>query len=187
MIGRHIKKNIESLEQVSNDWLLFHNFFFPQRLNREMENQFGELVSRLTNSHRILVSLLEFDIEIGQKIIDILGAFPDAKAITTKTAPSISKLTEEWNSVYLLIQETIGLLEYRLMEKQESLKPWNILKSIFVSKPGKKAPSTNNVYQISKSKNKNTSYILNFILTIVVLIVLVVILIYTGILQEYLP
>jgi hypothetical protein len=181
-----LKKNrqmVLDLEQVSIDWVQFRQYFYPEQIDSQMESDFPNIKNRLSLGQRTLLSAIEGNIEIAQSMTDILGRFTNPTESSRMGQTAVKRIEDEWNSVYILIQETIGIWEYRNEESARKMNPVNLISDILFP-PKKKVKEERNIYQVRKVKKSFWNPTLKLILTGIVLAVLIGILYSMGILDE---
>ncbi len=184
-----LKKNrqyVSDLEQLSDDWVLFRHYFYPDQIDAQIESDFLEIKNRLASGYRTLLSTIDGQVEIAQSMMDILGRISTPQESSRMTQTALKRIEDEWNSVYLLIQETIGLWEYRIEETSRRMNPLNWIKDIFFPSK-KKIRDDKSIYRVSKAKKSLWNPTMKFVLTGTVLVILLGIIYMLGILDEYLP
>jgi hypothetical protein len=187
MTKSELKKTIEKLNHFSNQWVKFRNFLYPEMVNPALEGEFTQIKSDITTGHRDLLSVLEFDIEVAQTMLDSVGRITSPRSGETLTSAARKRLEEEWNSAYILIQETIGLMEYRLEEKSQFWNPVNMVQRM----GEKRTEETPNFITVSRSgigvrKMKNSA-IFQLIMALLSFGIVLAALIFTGALDQYFP
>lgn len=171
------------LEQVSRDWVEFRQYFYPEQIDSQMEADFPNIKNRLSSGQRILLSAIEGNIEIAQSMLDILGRFTNPKESARIGQTAVKRLEDEWNSVYILIQETIGIWEYKNEESARKMNPVNLILDLLFPKK-RKVKEEKNIYQVRKAKKSFWNPTLKLIVTGIVLVALIWILYNSGILDE---
>ncbi len=120
MTKSQLRESIAEMDILSKQWVNFRKYFNPENITPTMESEFNQIKSDITSRHRRLLSILGFDIEIAQTMLESLGRINSPRGGELLTPTTRKLLEDEWNSAYLLVQETIGLLEYQLEEKSIS-------------------------------------------------------------------
>lgn len=117
MTKSQLRETIAEMETLCNQWINFRKYFNPENVTPAMESEFSKIKSDVMSRHRTLLSVLEFDIEVAQTMLECLNRVNSPRDGSLLSVTTRRSLEDEWNSAYLLMQETMGLLEYRLEEK----------------------------------------------------------------------
>jgi len=166
-----LKEIIRQFEILSSDWVRFRMYFYPQMAHSSDVQEFHEIKQRLTTGTKVFLKTIEFDIEIAQSFTDILGKINRPEDALNVSTASLERIEDEWNSVYLLIQETLGLLEYRQEVKEQKLNPMYWLKSFFIKEKRFDTPDKD-IYRVKPRKNNSFFKVVQFIAMLVILAIL---------------
>lgn len=187
MTKSELVKAVQKLDYFSNQWVKFRNFLYPEMVTPDLESEFTQIKSDITTGHRDLLVVLEFDIEVAQTMLDSVGRVTTPRSGETLTSAARKRLEEEWNSAYILIQETIGLMEYRIEEKSKYWNPFS-LKQRMSTKRTEDAP---NFVTVSRSgigvRKIKQSAIFQLFMALIMFGIVLAALIFTGALDQYLP
>jgi hypothetical protein len=181
MAARNIKKSISELESILGDWVKFKNYLYPNLLTKQQEDDFRNVLSSLTGKNRIFMEIIEIDMEEAHKMVDILSKISGPREAARINPASLQNIENDWNNIYILIQESLGVMDYRLEVKRDLWKPWHW----FRKSGSKKDLKQRDVYHIKPVKNNDLIYILKLILTLMVLAGLIMFLYSFGILERY--
>ena len=181
MTKGQLRETITELETLCSQWIKFRNFFNPENVTPALESEFNQIKSDITSRHRTLLSILEFDIELAQNMLDSLGRINTPRGGELLTPTTRKNLEDDWNSAYLLIQESLGLLDYRLGEKS--------LSTLFRGSRRKstKEEKTTLSFRGMAPKRRGVSPLLKLVFVLILLGVVIWVLWQFNILQDYIP
>lgn len=115
MKAKALRLQIAALEELLADWIRFHGIFEEYSEISEMSpDDFLEFKNRIARGQDVLMNALEFEIEIGQMMMDIISRVSSPQYLSTLSEISRTRLESEWNTAFIFINETIGLLEKKL-------------------------------------------------------------------------
>jgi hypothetical protein len=187
MTKNQIKKHITELERFTEQWVKFRNFLYHDTVTSVLESEFASIRSDITTGQQTLLSVLEFDIDVAQSMMDGVGRITTPRSGDSLTSAARKRLEEEWNSGYLLIQETIGMLEYHLEEKSRLWNPLSIFRKSEIMENDhipdyvRSSRSGGGVRKIKKS------VVIQLLFAVIGLVVILWILYLLGLLGDYLP
>jgi hypothetical protein len=134
MSAKLIRNQIIEIEALLEDWMKFHGIFEDNSEVAQMSsNDFLILKNRIAERQEILLSVLEFEIEIGQMIMDIISRVSSTDYVGQLSDIARKRLESEWNTAYLFINETLGLLEKKLDHQISGARPDQMIIQVFHS------------------------------------------------------
>jgi hypothetical protein len=120
MIDPNLERRLADCRQLLELWRLFHDFFAiavkGEDITSTKEAQFLEIKSRIAMLHDSFIESLSHDQSIGQNVLAIVSRSITLKHINRMSNAEIKKIEIEWHESYLLLNETIGLLEEQRQE-----------------------------------------------------------------------
>ncbi|MCX7920255.1 MAG: hypothetical protein N3A72_11770 [bacterium] len=124
MSAKTIRKQINELELLLEDWITFHGIFDSNsELMSMSSDEFLTLKNNIARRQEILLDLLESEKEVGQMIMDIISRVATTDYVSQLSDIARKRLESEWNSAFICINETIGLLEKRLDHQMSLARP----------------------------------------------------------------
>lgn len=115
MIDPVIERQYADCCQLMSLWRKYHDYFKVAVAGREItperEHEFITIKSHIAMLHDIFMDCLEHDQNIGQNILSIVTRSITLKHIHRMSTAEIKKIELEWHESYLLLNETIGVLE----------------------------------------------------------------------------
>ncbi|MDI6784533.1 MAG: hypothetical protein QME64_10620 [bacterium] len=134
MSAKTIRNQIAELEALLDDWMRFRGIFEENsEIAMLTSDEFLELKNNIAQRQKILISVLEFEIEIGQMIMDIISRVSTTDYVAQVSDIARKRLESEWNTAFLFINETIGLLEKRLDHQVSITRPDQMFLNLFRS------------------------------------------------------
>jgi hypothetical protein len=134
MSAKTIRNQIAELEALLDDWLRFRGIFEEKSdISMLTSDDFLALEKSIAQRQEILISVLEFEIEIGQMIMDIISRVATSDYVSHLSDIARKRLESEWNTAFLFINETIGLLEKRLEHQVSVARPDQMILQLFRS------------------------------------------------------
>lgn len=110
-----LNRNLEETKELHTRWGQFHDFFNMalkgEKINPQAEMKFLELKTRIAMLHDGFLQALTHDKDVGQNVLQILGACIMLKRVPVLSNAEVQKLEFDWNECYLLMTETISTLE----------------------------------------------------------------------------
>jgi hypothetical protein len=132
MSAKTIRNQIIEIEALLEDWVKFHGIFEENsEVSQMSSDDFLTLKNRIAERQEILLSVLEFEIEIGQMIMDIISRVSTTEYVSQLSDIARKRLESEWNTAYLFINETLGLLEKKLDHQISGARPDQMIMQIF--------------------------------------------------------
>ncbi|MFH0792528.1 MAG: hypothetical protein V2A74_00685 [bacterium] len=121
MIDQVLERRLADCKELFALWRTFHDFFSSgvkgEDLSHDKEVHFLEIKSRVAMLHDAFMESLTHDHSVGQTILDIVTRSITLKHLNRLSPADIKKMEIEWHESYLLLNETIGMLD----EKRQSL------------------------------------------------------------------
>lgn len=121
MIDPKLEKQIADLKELLALWRKFHEFFVlgvkGTDITAEKEQKFLELKSRIAMLSDTFIEALTHDQNIGQHVTTLVERSITLRHLSNLSVAEVKKMEIEWHEAYLLLNETIGILE----EKREAL------------------------------------------------------------------
>ncbi|MFB3894840.1 MAG: hypothetical protein ACE14V_00905 [bacterium] len=134
MSAKTIRNQITEIEGLLEDWMKFHGIFEENsEVSQMSSDDFLTLKNRIAERQEILLSVLEFEIEIGQMIMDIISRVASTDYVSQLSDIARKRLESEWNTAYLFINETLGLLEKKLDHQVSIARPDQMIVQTFRS------------------------------------------------------
>jgi hypothetical protein len=120
MIDPAVERQYSDSKELLALWRTFHDFFVMgvkgENLTPEKEEQFLEIKSKIAMLHDSFMEALTHDQNIGQEVLNIVSRAITLKHLSKQSAADIKKMEIEWHESYLLLNETIGVLEDKRSE-----------------------------------------------------------------------
>jgi hypothetical protein len=120
MIDLDLERKVADCGQLLKLWRVFHDFFAiavkGEDITAAKEAQFLEVKSHIAMLHDSFMESLEHDQNIGQNILAIVSRSITLKHVNRMSNAEIKKIEIEWHESYLLLNETVGLLEEKKQE-----------------------------------------------------------------------
>ncbi|MCD6385553.1 hypothetical protein J7M23_07210, partial [Candidatus Sumerlaeota bacterium] len=121
MIDPKLEKQIADVKELLALWRKFHEFFVlgvkGTDITAEKEQKFLELKSRIAMLSDTFMEALTHDQNIGQHVISLVERSITLRHLSNLSGAEVKKMEIEWHEAYLLLNETVGILE----EKREAL------------------------------------------------------------------
>jgi len=121
MIDPKLERQISDVKELMAKWRQFHDFLAigvkGENVTFEKEKQFLAIKSRIAMLHETFIEVLEHDKYIGQSIMSIVMASITLRHLNKLSTAEIKKMEIEWHEAFLLLNETVGVLE----DKKEQL------------------------------------------------------------------
>jgi len=134
MSAKTIRNQIAELGALLDDWLRFRGIFEENSdISMMTSDEFQALKNNIALRQDILISVLEFEIEIGQMIMDIISRAATTDYVSQLSDIAQKRLESEWNTAFLFINETIGLLEKKLDHQVSVTRPDQMILNLFRS------------------------------------------------------
>lgn len=115
MIDPVVERRYSDCRELMDLWRKYHDFFkiavAGQGITPEREHEFITVKSRIAMLHDSFMDCLEHDQNIGQNILSIVTRSITLKLVHRMSTAEIKKIELEWHESYLLLNETIGILE----------------------------------------------------------------------------
>lgn len=123
MIDPDVERQFSDTKELLALWNTFHQFFTlgvkGEGITPEKENQFLELKSRIAMLHDSFMDALTTNQNIGQDVLSIITRAITLKHLGRLNTPDVKKMEIEWHEAYLLINDTIAMLDQRRRELAE--------------------------------------------------------------------
>jgi hypothetical protein len=121
MIDLKLEKQLSDIKELLGLWRKFHEFFVlgvkANDITGEKETQFLRLKSRIAMLCDTFMDALTHDQNIGQHVLSLVERAITLKHLSKLSVAEVKKMEIEWHEAYLLLNETVGILE----EKKEDL------------------------------------------------------------------
>jgi hypothetical protein len=115
MIDPLIERRYSDCRELLNLWRHYHDFFkiavSGEAITPEKEHEFITIKSRIAMLHDSFIDSLEQDQNIGQNVLSIVTRSITLKHIHRMSTAEIKKIELEWHESYLLLNETLGVLD----------------------------------------------------------------------------
>ncbi len=117
MIDQAIERQYSDTKELLALWNTFHQFFSigvkGEAITPEKESQFLELKSRIAMLHDSFMEALTANQNIGQDVLNVITRAITLKQLNRLSTADTKKLEIEWHEVYLLLNDTIAVLEQK--------------------------------------------------------------------------
>mgnify|MGYP006287064707 CR=1 FL=1 len=122
MIDQDLERRLADCKELLQLWHNFHQYFKlgvkgSDKITHEREADFLALKSRIAMMHDSFMDSLKHDQEIGQHVLSLVERSITLKHLTKLSIAEVKKMEIEWHESYLLLNETVALLE----EQKENL------------------------------------------------------------------
>jgi hypothetical protein len=116
MIDPTTERRYSDCRELMDLWSRYHDFFKVavaqnEAVTPEKEHEFITVKSRIAMLHDSFMDCLEHDQNIGQNILSIVTRSITLKHVRRMSTAEIKKIELEWHESYLLLNETLGMLE----------------------------------------------------------------------------
>lgn len=137
MIDPLTEKQYADCRELMELWRRFHDYFklavVGKEITPEKEHEFITIKSRIAMLHDSFMDCLEHDQNIGQNILGIVSRSITLKHIHRMSTAEIKKIELEWHESYLLLNETLGVLEDKRKRFAE-IKPSQYYRQIYTER-----------------------------------------------------
>ena len=120
MIDPEIERQFADCQELLVLWREFHDFFSMavkgEGITHDKEAEFLELKSQIAMLHDSFMDALTKDQNIGQEVLGIVSRSITLKHLNRQSVADIKKMEIEWHESYLLLNDTIGLLDEKRTE-----------------------------------------------------------------------
>ncbi|MCX7766569.1 MAG: hypothetical protein N2246_07690 [Candidatus Sumerlaeia bacterium] len=117
MIDPKLEKQLADIKELLALWRKYHEFFAigvkGTDITPEKEQQFLELKSRIAMLHDTFMEAITHDQNIGQNVLSLVERAITLRHLSRLNVAEIKKMEIEWHEAYLLLNETVGILEER--------------------------------------------------------------------------
>ncbi len=124
MIDPKLESQISDIKELMAKWRQFHDFLAigvkGSNITLEKEKQFLAIKSRIAMLHETFMEVLAHDKYIGQAIMSIVMTSITLKHLNKLSTAEIKKMEIEWHEAFLLLNETVGVLEDKKVELAET-------------------------------------------------------------------
>jgi hypothetical protein len=121
MVDPEVERQYADTKELLRLWQEFYEYFEMAKrgedLTPEKEDAFLDLKSRIAMLHDSFMDALTHDQNIGQNVLDIVTRSISLKHLNRQNVADIKKMEIEWHESYLLLNETVAMLE----EKRQQL------------------------------------------------------------------
>jgi len=121
MVDPEVERQYADTKELLALWQEFYEYFEMakkgENLTPEKEEAFLELKSKIAMLHDSFMDALTHDQNIGQNVLDIVTRSISLKHLSRQNIADIKKMEIEWHESYLLLNETVAMLE----EKRQQL------------------------------------------------------------------
>jgi len=115
MIDPNVERLYSDCRELLNLWRRYHDFFkiavSGEAITPEKEHEFITIKSRIAMLHDAFMDCLEHDQNIGQSVLSIVTRSITLKHVHRMSTAEIKKIELEWHESYLLLNETLGVLD----------------------------------------------------------------------------
>jgi hypothetical protein len=115
MIDPITERRYSDCQELMDLWRKYHDYFKiavgGEGITPEREHEFITIKSRIAMLHDSFMDCLDHDQNIGQNILSIVTRSITLRHIHRMSTAEIKKIELEWHESYLLLNETLGLLE----------------------------------------------------------------------------
>ncbi len=117
MIDPVVERQYSDTKELMSHWNTFHQFFNlgvkGENITPEKENQFLDLKSRIAMLHDSFMDALTSNQNVGQDVLSVITRAITLKGVNRLSTADTKKLETEWHDVYLLLNDTIAVLEQK--------------------------------------------------------------------------
>lgn len=121
MVDPEVERQYADTKELLALWQEFYEYFEMakkgENLTPEKEEAFLDLKSKIAMLHDSFMDALTHDQNIGQNVLDIVTRSISLKHLNRQNIADIKKMEIEWHESYLLLNETVAMLE----EKRQQL------------------------------------------------------------------
>jgi len=132
-----LERRYADCRELMELWRRFHDYFkiavAGKGITPEKEHEFINIKSRIAMLHDSFMECLEHDQNIGQNILSIVMRSITLRHIHRMSAAEIKKIELEWHESYLLLNETIGVLEDKRNQLAD-IKPSQYYRRLYIKK-----------------------------------------------------
>ncbi|MGI8906950.1 MAG: hypothetical protein ACR2IE_10725 [Candidatus Sumerlaeaceae bacterium] len=115
MIDTTVERQYSDTKELLALWRTFYDYFVlgvkNDNITPEKEGQFLEIKSRIAMLHDSFMEALTANQNIGQEVLNIISRAITLKHLSKQSTADVKKMEIEWHESYLLLNETIGVLE----------------------------------------------------------------------------
>ncbi len=115
MIDPLTERRYSDCQELMALWRKYHDYFkvavAGDGITPEREHEFITIKSRIAMLHDSFMDCLDHDQNIGQNILSIVTRSITLRHIHRMSTAEIKKIELEWHESYLLLNETLGMLE----------------------------------------------------------------------------
>jgi hypothetical protein len=115
MIDPLVERRYSDCRELLNLWRRYHDFFkvavTGDGITPDKEHEFITVKSRIAMLHDIFMDCLDHDQNIGQNVLSIVTRSITLKHVHRMSTAEIKKIELEWHESYLLLNETLGMLD----------------------------------------------------------------------------
>jgi len=115
MIDPLVERRYAECRELLELWRSYHDFFkvavAGESLTADREHEFITVKSRIAMLHDTFMDCLDRDQNIGQNILSIVTRSITLKHVHRLSTAEIKKIELEWHESYLLLNETLGILD----------------------------------------------------------------------------
>jgi hypothetical protein len=115
MIDSTVERQFSDTRELLSLWRTFYDYFVmavkKDNITPEKEQQFLEIKSRIAMLHDSFMEALTHNQNIGQEVLNIISRAITLKHVGKQSTADVKKMEIEWHESYLLLNETIGMLE----------------------------------------------------------------------------
>ncbi|MCX7625744.1 MAG: hypothetical protein N2Z21_05995 [Candidatus Sumerlaeaceae bacterium] len=121
MVDPEVERQYADTKELLVLWQEFYEYFEMakkgENLTPDKEEAFLDLKSKIAMLHDSFMDALTHDQNIGQNVLDIVTRSISLKHLNRQNIADIKKMEIEWHESYLLLNETVAMLE----EKRQQL------------------------------------------------------------------
>jgi hypothetical protein len=150
-----LEQRIEEIKELMRIWMRFYRILSagPENMTPEREKEFNQIKTVVAQRHKHFMEVIEKDDDkyIGQNILNMVKRVISLKEFAKLSRLEISKISIEWHDANILLNEILGILEYKLDQVKRGIK---------VDVPGQESEEEEEEKGGKKSKLKSVAGVL---------------------------
>jgi hypothetical protein len=115
MIDPTVERQYSDTKELLALWRTFYDYFVlgvkNDNITPDKESQFLEIKSRIAMLHDSFMESLTKNQIIGQEVLSLISRAITLRHLSKQSTADVKKMEIEWHESYLLLNETIGVLE----------------------------------------------------------------------------
>lgn len=117
-----LERKIDEIQELMKIWMHFYKIlaagFSPESISAEREKEFLEIKTTVAERHEDFMHIIESlkaqeDLYIGQNILSLVKRTISLQEFNKLSGVEINKISIEWHDANILLNESLGSLEYK--------------------------------------------------------------------------